>query len=151
MVKVEQTGANDMKTSTFTVDVDKAKALMPNLGAIQSATNTSIKVTHKNDGSQIQIRGQEKDNVETARKKVQSFVDGCASDWLQASANALTKLYKREGPGAEVARKFQEIRNTSGLTILKKGDGLSIIGPAENVKRMKTTLQDLLQKAAFEP
>eukprot|EP00746_Dinoflagellata_sp_MGD_P076363 gnl/MRDRNA2_/MRDRNA2_30759_c0_seq1.p1 gnl/MRDRNA2_/MRDRNA2_30759_c0~~gnl/MRDRNA2_/MRDRNA2_30759_c0_seq1.p1 ORF type:complete len:784 (-),score=284.10 gnl/MRDRNA2_/MRDRNA2_30759_c0_seq1:160-2511(-) len=134
-----------------TADTDKCKAIMKSLVGIEQATNTKIKVSHLTDNSQLQIRGNTKDEVEASKAKLEKALNDLKSEYLQGTAGGITKLYKSGGSAPEIARKFQEIRNNPDYTILKKGDGLQIISTAANVKKIKGELSDLLVKASFEP
>lgn len=139
--------------SVVTADIDKTKAIMKDLVKIEQATNTKIKVSHGDGNSRLQIRGNSKDEVDASKSQLEKALDSLKSELVAGTAAGLAKLYKSGGPGSapEIARKFAEIRNNQDVTILKKGDGLQVVGKGADVKKIKAELADLLVKASFEP
>lgn len=155
----------------MTVDKDQARALIGaagrNVQRIEAETGTSIKINippNKEDESPatVKIVG-EAASQDKAREQIKAFLAGLAVCLVEAEAEVVSRLYDgaiRKGKGkgrtkghVEGSSKFGELREISGLTVVRKTkpSGVLLVGDKEDVAKWKGVLQECLRDAGTMP
>lgn len=158
------------------IDKDCARALIGVDGKvvkrIQTSTNTSIKVRgisskdkdeEKETLATVQING-DRENQEKAKKEIEEFMKALAVVLVEAESDAVSRLYDgaigRKGRGKGKSKtddnggnttKFGELRDTSGLTVVRKPKGIQLVGPKADVEKWKAVLLECIEDAGFVP
>merc|ERR1719301_286937 len=108
------TASVDMKED---IPTDIAKYFINESGkavrGFESETGASIKVNLPQSGdiASVNIKGT-KDAVEKALKKIKTFQQTTATEFVKADGEAIQRLFgQRSGKGGDIASKFQEIRD----------------------------------------
>jgi len=169
----------DMTPSApISIDKDRARALIgaggKNVQKIETETGTQIKVNlSKKDEKEdedipatIIIKG-EKDKQEKAREQINAFFKSLDVTLVEAEPDVITRLYeampragkgKGKGKGQEEASakpqqqsKFAELRESSGLTVVRKAKGVLIVGDKKEVAKWKVVLQECMNDASNPP
>mmetsp|Transcript_11519 Transcript_11519/g.26717 ORF Transcript_11519/g.26717 Transcript_11519/m.26717 type:complete len:1003 (-) Transcript_11519:179-3187(-) len=170
-----------MGVKELTIDKDRARALIGLNGRkvkdLEAETGTSIKVSkpssEENDNTTVRISG-EKAKVEGARQKIESFLRSLEGVLVPVPMEIILRLYdngtQRPGKGAgkggkgakngarqeivaspEAASKFSALRETPGLTVSRKADGIHLLGTKDVVAKSKETLEECLKEATNTP
>jgi len=161
----------------MTIDKDRARALIGLNGRkvkdLETETGTSIKVgkpaAEESDTVPVKISG-EKSKVANAGQKVESFLRSLEGQLIPATLEVINRLYdtgKSKGSGkggkgsknwsrteyspSEAASKFAALRETPGLTVTRKADGIHLLGTRDVVNKSKETLEDCLKEASNTP
>lgn len=97
---------------------------------IEKKTNTTIKINYneqKNEASAI-IKGYKNTDIEEAEEELNEIFKGLKVHFIALDENALTALYRR------CKYELNDMRKNLNLFILRRDDGISLIGKAENVE-----------------
>jgi len=154
---------------TMSIDKDTARALIgangKNVQKIETETSTKIKVNiMRNDEEDlpatVKITG-DKANQEKARDQINSFLKSLAVCLVEAEPDVVSRLYdsavkgKGKGKGKTGGdgrpSKFAELRDNSGLTVVKKAKGVLLVGDKESVEKWKVSLEECMEEAASLP
>mmetsp|Transcript_37696 Transcript_37696/g.68699 ORF Transcript_37696/g.68699 Transcript_37696/m.68699 type:complete len:913 (+) Transcript_37696:76-2814(+) len=163
----------------MSIDKDRARALIGLHGSkvkdLEAETGTQIKVNkpaaEENDTVPVKISG-EKSKVATAGQRIEAFLKSLEGLLVPATLEVINRLYdtggKSKGGGkggkssknswrgdyaqpSEVASKFAALRETPGLTVTRKADGIHLLGTKDVVSKSKETLEDCLKEASNTP
>jgi len=156
------------------VDNDKARAMIgangKNVQKLEADTGTLIKVNlarREEDGNDdeaiatIRVTG-DKEKVEKARAAIDSFMKNLATCLVEAPADVVARLYdgawaaskgasKGKGGGKAPTSKFGELRETSGLTVVRKTKGVLLLGEKADVDKWKVVLKECVEEASVAP
>jgi len=161
----------------MSVDKDRARALIgasgKNVQKIESDTGTNIKVVlpkredDRDDEAPatIKISG-EKDKCEKAKGQIEAFFKSLDSVLVEAAPDVLARLFEsmrpskgkgkgkgkgKEEPDANAKKsKFVELYN-SGLTVLRKGKGVMLLGEKSGVGKWKSVLNECIAEVSNPP
>ncbi|CEL93292.1 unnamed protein product [Vitrella brassicaformis CCMP3155] len=122
----------------------------------------------------VTIRGKA-DQISAAKKKISEFIKGVVTVEIPSERQVLNKLYSGVGGGTQggqrrqpggprgfdvdndegsnfvagVAEQFAQLRESSGLTILRKDNTIQLIGAKELVDKVKAQITELIKKAMY--
>uniref|UniRef100_A0A7S1EVN7 K Homology domain-containing protein n=1 Tax=Noctiluca scintillans TaxID=2966 RepID=A0A7S1EVN7_NOCSC len=168
---VEDSAAPPLPGSvSITVDKDKARALIgadgKNVKKIEADTGTSIKVNIQKDKedettASVRING-DAASLEKAKTQINAFVKGLESCLVKGDSELVSRLYdganirkgggKSNGKGkGESNSKFGELRDSSGLTVVRKTNGILLVGDKADVEKWKCTLEECIKVAGMFP
>jgi len=137
-------------TEAVAIDSDKVKAMMPLLNGWRSETNAQIRVTQpqggeKNATTKVILAAKLRSEVDNAKKKVQEFDKLTISEFLPGDH------YKISASGSANARRYREICDNQNLVVVKKSDGLQLMGQRSTINSVKAELIQILKKASIDP
>lgn len=156
---------------SMTIDKDRARALIgangKNVQRIETDTGTKIKVNiirneEEDTPATIKITG-EKANQDKARDMINGFLKSLQVTLVEADPDVVSRLYdsavkgkgkgkgKGGGDGQSRPSKFGELRDSSGLTVVKKAKGILLVGDKADVDKWKATLKECVTEAANMP
>jgi len=151
------------------IDADKARALIgvggKNIQKLEAETETRIKVNippkedpNPDNKATIRVTGE---SAQKGLDKVKEYVEKLQSALVEGEADAVSRLYdstrkgkgKGKGGGVKIAgsEKFSELRESSGLTVVRKPKGVLLVGERAEVFKWKTILATCIAEAGVVP
>merc|ERR1719161_609111 len=117
----------------------------------ESETGASIKVNlpQSGDVASVNVKGS-KDAVEKAVKKIKTFCQTTATEFVKADGEAIQRLFgQRSGKGGDIAGKFQEIKDRFQIAVLRNPDGVSLAGDKKKVADAKKEVEAIVVRAKW--
>jgi len=155
------------------IDKDFAKCIIGAKGAtiskLEADTDCTIKVSNhqgKDEEPQATVKitnkGGDKEKQEKAKSQISAFLKTLDNVLVEAKSEAVNRLYdgsaprpskgKGKGKGSEGADpRFVELWNTSGLTCVKKANGVQLCGDKTEIAKWKVILKECLEDAGNVP
>jgi len=137
------------------IPTDIAKLLVSESGkavrGFESETGASIKVNvpQSGDVASVNLKGT-KDAVEKALKKIKTFQQTTATEFVKADGEAIQRLFgQRSGKGGDIASKFQEIRDRFQIAVLRNPEGVSLAGDKKKVADAKKEVEAIVVRAKW--
>jgi len=137
------------------IPTDIAKLLINESGkavrGFESETGASIKVNlpPSGDVASVTIKGT-KDAVDKASKKIKAFCQTTSTEVVKADGDAMQRLFgPRGGKDGEIASKFQEIKDKFEITVLRRPDGVCVVGDKKKVAGAKKEVEALVVRAKW--
>jgi len=120
------------------------------LNGWRSETKAQIRVTQPQGGEQnattkVIISAKTRSEVDNAKQKLQEFDKSTVSEFLPGDH------YKISASGSANARRYREICDNQNLVVVKKSDGLQLMGQRSTINSVKTELIQILKKASVDP
>merc|ERR1712137_406866 len=155
---------------TLEIDKDMARALIGaegrNVQKFEAETGTSIRVQMPREDenkAQVRIIGEKAEQLK-AREVILNFTKSLTKVTVEAEPGVVQRLYdgavrskfkgkgksKGEGP-LNGATKFSELRNFSGLTVVREAKGVLLMGDEQDVNAWKIILEECIQEASNVP
>jgi len=168
--KASGKGKGKPPSLSITIDADKARALIgvggKSIQKIETDTDSKIKVnippkeTNEDNKATVRVSG-EPANSEKGLAKVKDFVEKLQATLVEGDSDAISRLYdstrkgkgKGKGGGAQIAgsAKFTELRESSGLTVVRKPKGILLLGERAEVFKWKSVLAACIEEAGVVP
>merc|ERR1712137_1198357 len=155
---------------TLEIDKDMARALIGaegrNVQKFEADSGTSIRVQMPREDenmAQVRIIGEKAEQLK-AREVILNFTKSLTKATVEAEPGVVQRLYdgavrgKFKGKGRSkgeeplnCATKFSELRNFSGLTVVREAKGVLLVGDEQDVNAWKIILEECIQEASNVP
>lgn len=138
-------------TAQVTINAELVKAARRLVDTLRQTTSLQIRVAYppqeSPDGpTKVVLSGKSQTELDSAKKQVQEFNEKNIAVLLKGNH----KMVQDSGVSG-VARRWREICDSSAFQVVRRQEGVLLVGDAVEINKVKAELVGLLAKASIEP